>query len=49
MIEAGRNDIEVTASPSLLRRVCLAITGVTVVGLLGMLGLRRAAAGHKGE
>ena len=40
-IEAGRNDIEVTASPSLLRRVCLAVTGVTVVGLLGMLGFRR--------
>ena len=40
-IEAGRNDIEVTASPSLLRRVCLAITGVTVVGLLVLLGFRR--------
>jgi hypothetical protein len=41
-IAAGRNDIEVTASPSLLRRVCLIITGVTVVGLLGTLGFRRA-------
>ena len=40
-IEAGRNDIEVTASPSLLRRVCLAVTGVTVVGLLVLLGFRR--------
>jgi len=40
-IEAGRNDIEVSASPSLLRRVCLAVTGVTVLGLLGMLGFRR--------
>ena len=39
-IEAGRNDIEVTASPSVLRRVCLAVTGVVVVGLLGLLGLR---------
>jgi len=40
-IEAGRNDIEVTASPSLLRRVCLAITGVMVVGLLVLLGFWR--------
>ena len=40
-IEAGRNDIEVTASPSVLRRVCLAITGVMVVGLLVLLGFRR--------
>jgi hypothetical protein len=44
-IEAGRNAIEVTASPSLLRRVCLLVTGVTVVGLLGMLGFRRARDG----
>jgi len=41
-IEAGRNDIEVTASPSLLRRACLAVTGVTVVGLLFLLAFRRA-------
>jgi hypothetical protein len=47
-IEAGRNDIEVTASPSMLRRVCLAVTGVTVVGLLGMLGFRRARDGGTG-
>ncbi len=40
-IEAGRNDIEVSASPSLLRRVCLAITGVMVIGLLVLVGLRR--------
>jgi hypothetical protein len=40
-IVAGRNDIEVMASPSLLRRVCLAITGVTVVGLLFLLAFRR--------
>jgi hypothetical protein len=40
-IEAGRNDIEVTASPSVLRRVCLAITAATVVGLLALLGFRR--------
>lgn len=45
-IEAGRNDIEVTASPSLLRRVCLAVTGVTVVGLLVLLGFRRKVDGR---
>lgn len=44
-IEAGRNDIVVTASPSLLRHVCLVVTGVTVFGLLGMLGFRRARDG----
>ena len=41
-IEAGRNDVEVYASPSLLRRVCLGITGVTVLGLLVLLVFRRA-------
>jgi hypothetical protein len=40
-IEAGRNDIEITASPSVLRRVCLAITGATVIGLLLLLAFRR--------
>jgi hypothetical protein len=47
-IEAGRNDIEVTASPSLLRRVSLAITGVTVVGLLVLLGFRRTHGSRAG-
>jgi hypothetical protein len=36
-IEAGQNAIEVSAHPSLLRRVCLAITAATVVGLLAVL------------
>jgi hypothetical protein len=39
-IEAGQNAIEVSVHPSLLRRVCLAITGATVVGLLGVLAIR---------
>ena len=38
-IEAGRNDIVVSASPSLLRRICLAITVLTSAGLLGMLAI----------
>ena len=40
-IEAGRNDIEVSAHPSLLRRVCFAVTVATVLGLIGMLIARR--------
>jgi uncharacterized membrane protein (DUF485 family) len=39
-IEAGQNAIEVSAHPSLLRRVCLAITATTVLGLLGVLMIR---------
>jgi hypothetical protein len=42
-IESGRNDIEVSAHPSLLRRTCLAITAATVAGLLGVLVIRRNA------
>lgn len=49
-IEAGRNDIEVTAHPSLLRRGCLAITAATVLGLLVLLALRRTrSTRHSGE
>jgi hypothetical protein len=46
-IEAGRNDIEITASPSLLRRVCLAITAATVAGLLLLAFGRRSPDGPR--
>jgi hypothetical protein len=36
-IEAGRNDIEVSAHPSLLRRVCFGVTVATVLGLIVLL------------
>ena len=36
-IEAGRNDIEVSAHPSLLRRVCFGVTVATVLGLVVLL------------
>ena len=49
-IEAGRNVIEVSAHPSLLRRTCLAITAATVLGLLVLLALRRTrSTRHSGE
>jgi hypothetical protein len=40
-IEAGRNEIEVSVHPSLLRRVCLGITVATVLALVGLLLFRR--------
>ena len=40
-IEAGRNDIEVSAHPSLLRRVCFGVTVVTVLGLVVLLIVSR--------
>jgi len=36
-IEAGRNEIEVSAHPSLLRQLCLGITVATVLALGGLL------------
>ena len=38
-VATGRNEIEVGASPSALRRICFAITVSTVLLLLGMLAL----------
>jgi hypothetical protein len=51
-IEAGRNDIEVSAHPSLLRRVCFGVTVATVLGLVVLLvlvGPRERADVHAAE
>jgi hypothetical protein len=40
-IEAGRNEIEVSAHPSLLRRICFGVTIAMVLALIGLLLFRR--------
>ena len=40
-IEPGRNEIEVSVHPSLLRRACLAVSVATVLALAGLLLFRR--------